>query len=241
MTAAVGPAQVHVEVVDGPAAVVEIDGGVLTVAHEPERWIGSVMKRAQAVVTVTVPADTPTVIRTVSGDVFVAGLRDGVSINTVSGAVTATDVAGSLTLRTVSGEIQGESVDGHLDLNTVSGHCTVTGRLDELTARAVSGDLTFDIGGAPASSLTTVSGDVVMRLPEDAALDLDVTTVSGHLDSAFAVLGTSSKRRLAGSIGSGGGPRVSVRTMSGDVALLRKELSAARAGALGPGPAGGET
>ena len=61
---------------------------------------------------------------------------------------------------------------------------------------------------------------------------LDFTTMSGKLDSAFPVAGTSGKRHLAGLVGGNEqAPPVEVRTMSGDIALLRKELVSA--GAIG--------
>src|SRR5687768_2883039 len=40
ITAAAGPAKVDAKVVNGDPLEVEVDSGVLTVVHEPERWIG---------------------------------------------------------------------------------------------------------------------------------------------------------------------------------------------------------
>lgn len=248
VTAAAGPAKVDAKVVEGEPLEVEVDGGVLTVVHEPERWsvgpvkgvgtfkigpitlgggVGGKTLRCEAVVVLTVPPDTPLTVRTVSGEVVLAGLRAGASITTVSGRITATDVTGDLGVRSVSGVIEAEAVDGAVSANVVSGEVTVTGRVPRLTGHSVSGELTFDLDNVPETSLSTVSGDVLLRLPADASLHLELSTLSGTLDSAFPVDGRHDRRRLVGDIGgaseAGSAPTVNVRTMSGDVAVLRKE------------------
>ncbi|HEX7168497.1 MAG TPA: DUF4097 family beta strand repeat-containing protein [Acidimicrobiales bacterium] len=227
-----GAAKVDAEVVSGPPLRVELDQGVLTIVHEPPRWLmGGSMRSTAALVTLTVPAETPLTVRTVSGEVLVAGLAAGSSINTVSGPITATGVSGEVTLRTVSGEVQAEGLDGDLTVNTVSGAVTGSGRVGTLRGRAVSGSLTLDLDAAPDASVSTVSGPFVLRLPADCSMRLDATTMSGHLDSAFSIgsAGTSGTRRLSGKVGDGSGPRVEVRTLSGDVAFLRKEMAGAGA------------
>ena len=250
ITAAPGPAKVDAKVVHGEPLEVEVDGGVLTIVHEPERWsVGAISgvgtfkigpitlgggsskaTRNEAVVVLTVPPDTPVTVRTVSGEVVLAGLRAGVSLTTVSGRITATDIAGDVALRSVSGVIEAEAVDGPVSANVVSGEVTVTGRVPRLTGHSVSGDLTFDLDTVPEVSLSTISGDVLLRLPAGASLHLDLVTMSGMLDTAFPVDGRHDKRRLSGDVGEARGaatggawPSVNVRTMSGDVAVLREE------------------
>ena len=229
VTGTSGPPRIEAQVVHGEAVRIEVEAGVLTVVHEPQSWLSGLgSKRTEAVITLAVPADTPVTVRTVSAEVVVAGLQGGTSINTVSGSVTATDLAGELTLRTVSGEVDAQAIDGDATVNTVSGAVTIAGRVSRLTGRAVSGDLTFDLDAAPEASLSTVSGEVLMRLPSDASARLDATTMSGHLDSAFVVSGTSGRRRLSGLVGRDeSAPTIDVRTMSGDVALLRNEVATA--------------
>jgi hypothetical protein len=231
VTAANGPARLHVDVASGDPAVVTVEDGVLIVRHEPQTWVGGMgTKRAECVVTLTVPPETPVVLGTVSADLVVAGIQAGVSATTVSGAITATDVAGPMNFKSVSGDVEVQPVDGEMVLNTISGNATVSGRVSTVTGRAVSGDLTFDLEHEARASITTVSGEVLMRVPASANLRLDLTTMSGKLDSAFPITGTSGKRHLAGIVGShADAPSVEVRTMSGDVALLRKELVSAAA------------
>ena len=75
---------------------------------------------------------------------------------------------------------------------------------------------------APDLDVRTVSGDVAVRLPSHAGLELDAVTVSGRLETSFPDGGLDSgKRRLRGRIGDGGS-RFSARTTSGDVIVLRR-------------------
>jgi hypothetical protein len=255
ITAAADPAaaaKVDARVTHGEPLQVEVDSGVLSIVHEPERWslgpmsgtgtfkigpitLGGTTGRSpqEAVVVLTVPPDTPVTLRTVSGEVVLAGLRAGASVATVSGRITVTDVAGDLAVRSVSGTVEAEAVDGAVSANVVSGEVTVTGRSPRVTGHSVSGELTFDLDTVPDVSLSTVSGDVFLRLPADASMRLDLTTMSGTLDTAFAVEGRHDRRRLSGTTGAAGEEgraSISVRTMSGDVAVLRKEQAAAAVG-----------
>jgi DUF4097 and DUF4098 domain-containing protein YvlB len=93
----------------------------------------------------------------------------------------------------------------------------------------VSGDITLDFDGVPDVDCTTVSGDVAVRLPADAALEVDAVTVSGRLESSYPDVLDSGKRRLRGSIGGGGRRRLTVRTTSGDMVLLRRSSAAVEA------------
>jgi DUF4097 and DUF4098 domain-containing protein YvlB len=110
----------------------------------------------------------------------------------------------------------------------VSGDLTISGGDPEaVSARSVSGDITLDLDDEAEVDCTTVSGDVALRLPAGSAIDLDVVTVSGRLETSFPDGGLDAgKRRLRGRIGDGG-HRVTVRTTSGDVTVLRRESAGA--------------
>ena len=232
VTAVAGTARLDAEVLSGDELKVELENGVLTVVHEPKSWLAGIgSKRTESFVTLRVPATVPVTVRTVSADAVVAGLQSGADVTTVSGTTTATDLAGEVNLRTVSGDIELQQVRGDVVVNSVSGAVTVAGRVPSLNGRSVSGDLTFDLDEAPEASLSTVSGEVLMRLPANASFRVDATTMSGHLDSAFQVHGTTSRRRLSGTAGDAAtAPAIDVRTMSGDVAILRRELASTGAG-----------
>lgn len=234
--AAAGAARLEVDVVRGPAVDVELDDeGTLVVEHRSVRSLSRLLNGelgAQATVTIIVPAPTPTHVRTVSADAFVAGIEADTSVATVSGRITVTGLDGEVNLRTVSGDVEAQDVDGIVRANAVSGDVTISGgEPEEVTARTVSGDVTLDLDADTDVDCTTVSGDVALRLPSDAGLDLDLVTVSGRLETSFPNGGLDvGKRRLRGRIG-GGGRRVTVRTTSGDTVVLRRAASEEGVGA----------
>jgi DUF4097 and DUF4098 domain-containing protein YvlB len=229
-----GTARVEVEVLRGPDVDVELDDeGTLVIDHQPIRSFGNLLSGNLAVkanVAVVVPSGTAVHVRTVSGDAFVGGIDGGTSIVTVSGRITGTGLDGEVALKTVSGDVEVQGVGGTVRSNSVSGDVTISGGdPEEVSARSVSGDLTFDLDEVPDVDCTSVSGDVALRLPGDAGVDLDVVSVSGRLETSFPDDGLESgKRRLRGRIGDGG-RRITVRTTSGDVVLLRRaDAEAAR-------------
>jgi DUF4097 and DUF4098 domain-containing protein YvlB len=72
--------------------------------------------------------------------------------------------------------------------------------------------------------VTTVSGEVTLRLPAEADARVNLHSLSGDVRSDFAELKRSSapaSRSVRGNLGAGSG-RVSVTTMSGRVILLRR-------------------
>jgi DUF4097 and DUF4098 domain-containing protein YvlB len=131
--------------------------------------------------------------------------------STVSGDIDVTGAHGDISANSVSGDIILDKLStGSVNVNTVSGDVTV--RVETLTGR---GDFQFN----------SVSGDVELELPRDFAADLSMSTVSGDINSDFAItLGGSGRMRsrsFSGRIG-GGGRRLEVSTVSGDLKLRMK-------------------
>lgn len=230
VTAGAGPVRIRGRVVRGEPLEISVERGEARVGHEPSRALLARLLNGQspeAIIEVVAPADTDIRVRTVTAGVVVAGFRTSPTIATVSGAVTAADVGG-LVATAVSGPVEAQHVSGDLSVNAVSGDVTVHGgRLDRVAVKAASGDVVLDVSQVGETVLNTVSGIVAVRLPEDAAVSLEASTVNGRLDCAFPLAGSvSTKRRLAGAIG-GGGPVLRARTVSGDVTLLRGRLAPA--------------
>lgn len=229
VTAGTGPVRVRAKVLRGAPVVVTLEGGVLRVAHElPRNLISTVLNgpSPEAVVEVVAPAEAGVRVRTVAASVVAAGFRQPPVLATVSGSITASDVAG-LTVSVVSGTLEAEAVSGPVNVNSVSGDVTIIGgRLDQTAVKSVSGDVLLDVDDIGDAALNSVSGAVALRLPEDASVTLEAVTVNGRLDCAFPLADSvSTKRRLTGAVG-GGGSQVRARTISGDVSLLRKRLAA---------------
>jgi Putative adhesin len=193
---------------------------------------------------ITAPSNTALHTHSGSGNQEVGGLRGTVELETGSGDLRLSDIAGSqVRLHSGSGDIEaqeisgpftaeagsgnirlGEKGEGEVRIRTGSGNIEVRGVRGPLWSESGSGDT--EISGAIVGGweIRTGSGDVDLRPPGDAAFDLDATTGSGKIltDRTVSIVVQGDLRKTEQTIRgkvAGGGPRLSVRTGSGDVRL----------------------
>ena len=131
--------------------------------------------------------------------------------------------------RTVQGDVEARGLRSPVEAHSVSGEVDVE-TTEEAEAGTVSGDVRVAMGRLPRSGslrFNTVSGDIRLTLPADAAATLRVNTVSGEVDSEFPlqILSRAHSRvhvgqRIQATIGRGG-PELTIHTVSGDVEIQR--------------------
>lgn len=191
---------------------------------------------------IVVPADTGLRAETGSGNQDISGLTHYADVRTGSGNVELNNMPGGAHVETGSGNISGASVGAIFEARTGSGDVRVrlvgTGNVQAhtgsgnielhdlsggLSVNTGSGDITAD--GRPSAewNVGTSSGNVRLRVPSDAAFDLDVSTGSGEVTVDHPVNTTvqgrvqsGSSRHVTGKVNAGGVP-VKVHTGSGDV------------------------
>ena len=229
--ATTGKPSLEVSSIEGDPLKVSYEDGVLTVAHENLNWEGLLKwlrpQRHAATVTMSVPRTCRAQVGVVSATAVMSGISARASVKSVSGGITLDGVAGDVDANTVSGAVEAQGINGKLNFNTVSGDLTLAeGWLERLDVNGVSGDVTADLDLDPLGGMqvTTVSGEVMLRLPAEADARVNLHSVSGDVRSEFAELRRSSppaSRSVSGSLGAGSG-QVSVTTMSGRVMLLRR-------------------
>jgi hypothetical protein len=223
----------EVSALEGPPLQVRQDGDVLEVAYERPRWPGPFGwlfgrdRRYLAVVSLAVPRDCEVDLEAVASSVMVSGMRAPVRAKTVSGEVTLAGCAGQVEAETVSGAVQAHGVAGDLWASTVSGDLTLVEGGGAVAAKTVSGTIVMDLGATPVGDvrLSSVSGDVTVRLPRASDLQVQLQSTSGQVASAFDELhraGMPALRTVSGRLGAGTG-RLQASTTSGHVALLRRE------------------
>lgn len=165
----------------------------------------------------------------VSGLATVAGLDGALKVCSVSGAMRLADLAGHLDLKTISGRIDGERLRLHepLALDTVSGDVTLAGcHLPGALAETVSGRLHLEKGTAAGEyRFKSVSGNVHLTLPAEAACAVQMRTLSGRLRSRLPSAGRASDP--------GAAARVVFHSVSGNLSIEAPAGSPAAA----PGPA----
>jgi hypothetical protein len=130
----------------------------------------------------------------------------------------------NLIARTVNGEISAQSLSGNVDSKTVNGDINVS-TTGYAQAKTVNGDVSARLGSASwpeALEFKTVNGEINVELPSAINARVDASTSSGDISSDFpmAVIERQTKKRLSGTIGSGG-HELSLKTVNGDIHLRR--------------------
>ncbi|MFD9222019.1 DUF4097 domain-containing protein [Streptomyces sp. NPDC060064] len=229
-----GSARLEISQVEGPPLIVTQQGSTLTVAYEDLPWKGFLKWldrkgwHRSAVVSLAVPAGSAVEVGVVGAAAVVSGIQGPTAIRGVSGDTTLVGVSGAVRAESVSGNLEAQSVTGDLRYNSVSGDLTVIeGAGSSVRAESVSGDMVIDLdpAGKPTDiRLTTVSGEVAIRLPHPADAQVEANTASGAVSNAFDNLRVSGQwgaKKITGTLGAGTGT-LRATTVSGSIALLRR-------------------
>ncbi|MDJ0462214.1 DUF4097 family beta strand repeat-containing protein [Streptomyces sp. H27-C3] len=229
-----GPARLEVSEIDGPPLIVTRQDGTLTVAYEDLpwqnllKWLDRKSWSRNAVVSLTVPVGASVEVGVVGAGAVVSGISGRTDVRGVTGDTTLVGLSGAVHAHTVSGNVETQGVTGDLHFKSVSGDLTVIeGAGASVQADSVSGDMVIDLdsSGRPTDiSLTTVSGEVAIRLPRPADTRVEANTTSGSVSNAFDDLRVSGQwgtKKITGTLGDGNG-KIRAATVSGSIALLRR-------------------
>ncbi|MGC0420700.1 DUF4097 family beta strand repeat-containing protein [Embleya sp. AB8] len=188
---------------------------------------GRALSKRHAEVSLAVPWDCTVEIGVASAHATVSGLSGATTVRSVSGDVTLVGLTGTVDANTVSGSVDAESMAGDLGVATVAGSLTVIeGTGGRVRANSVSGSMILDLDAAGRShvQLSTVSGELTVRLPHQGDMRVDVRSAIGSVDSVFDELTTTGRygaSHVTGKLGRGSG-RLRINSVSGDVTLLRR-------------------
>ncbi|MET9151896.1 DUF4097 family beta strand repeat-containing protein [Streptomyces griseoflavus] len=228
-----GPARLEVSQIEGPPLVVTQKDGTLTVAYDDLPWKGFLKWldhkgwRRSAVVSLAVPAQTRVEVGVVGAAAVVSGIRGPAAVKGVAGDTTLVSLSGPVRADTVSGSVEAQSVTGDLRFASVSGDLTVVeGSGPSVRADTVSGSMIVDLApdGPTDIKLTSVSGEIAIRMPDPADAEVEANTASGAISNAFddlRVQGLWGAHKLTGRLGAGSG-KLRATTVSGSIALLRR-------------------
>ncbi|MGW3627785.1 DUF4097 family beta strand repeat-containing protein [Streptomyces sp. NPDC000880] len=229
-----GSARLEISEIEGPPLIVTQKGSTLTVAYEDLpwkdflKWLDRKGWHRSAVVSLAVPAGSAVEVGVVGAGAVVSGIRGTTAVRGISGDTTLVGVSGAVRADTVSGNLEAQSVTGDLRYNSVSGDLTVIEAAgSSVRAESVSGNMVIDLdpAGRPTNiRLTTVSGEVAIRLPHPADAQVEANTASGAVSNAFDDLRVSGQwgaKKITGTLGAGTGT-LKATTVSGSIALLRR-------------------
>ncbi|MER6619396.1 DUF4097 family beta strand repeat-containing protein [Streptomyces sp. NPDC000931] len=226
-------AHLQVSEIEGPPLVVTQQDGTLTVAYDDLPWKGFLKWldrkgwRRSAVVSLAVPARTRVEVGVVGAGAVVSGIHGPAAVKGVAGDTTLVALSGPVRAETVSGNVEAQSVTGDLRFASVSGDLTVVeGSGSSIRADTVGGSMIVDLDpdGPTDVKLTSVSGEIAIRLPDPADAEVEANTASGAISNAFddlRVQGMWGAHKLTGRLGAGSG-KLRATTVSGSIALLRR-------------------
>ena len=191
---------------------------------------------------VRVPRTARVWIKTSSAPVTVDGVRGGLDVYTVDGAIEVAGDPRELRAESMDGDITVTGAPAWVRLKTAAGAVDLRGGGGDVGLSSVSGGLTVSGGPVERGRLETVSGPIVfaaamvrggsydfdshggrveLRIPPDLGVDLEATTLHGMIDGPV----TAGRARPAGrtfSLVSGdAAARIAVRTFKGSIHLRR--------------------
>ncbi|SCD29586.1 Putative adhesin [Streptomyces sp. BpilaLS-43] len=227
-------ARLEVSEIEGPPLIVTRRGSTLTVAYEDLPWKGFLSwldrrsPRRRAVVSLAVPAGSGVEVGVVGAGAVVSGIHGRTEVRGVGGDTTLVGLSGKVRAETVSGSLEAQAVTGDLRFHSVSGDLTVVeGAGTSVRAESVSGDMVLDLDTSAEPTdirLTTVSGEIAIRLPHPADAKVEANTATGQVSNAFEDLrvgGQWGAKKITGKLGAGTGT-LRATTVSGSIALLRR-------------------
>ena len=208
------------------------DGNTVSVrcrSKSKTKWSWGFTERNQneAKYTLVVPAQFNARLDTAGGAISASDLTGEVKADTSGGGLRFSRLHGPLEGNTSGGGIHVTDCEGKLRIETSGGGITVAGGSGSLKAETSGGPVSVSKFRGPAN-LQTSGGGITLRLPANAAFELDAETSAGGVSSDLpvTVVGKHEHGRLKGSVNGGGHPVV-LRTSAGGIHVVKSERTLA--------------
>jgi hypothetical protein len=126
--------------------------------------------------------------------------------------------------RTINGEISASSLRGNVVSRTVNGSISIS-TSGYAEGKTVNGEIAANLGNTNWSGpleFTTINGGINLKLPATVNTEVNAETLNGEISSDFPLTlpGIFSRKRLSGTIGSGG-RKLTLKTLNGSIHLSR--------------------
>jgi DUF4097 and DUF4098 domain-containing protein YvlB len=147
-------------------------------------------------------------IQSSNGSLKASYIEGPVRMRTSNGSIEVRDLKGDGSLQTSNGRVTAERVRGGLDIATSNGSISA-----ELLELRTSGGMRFH----------SSNGSITLRLPASVNARLSASTSNSSVSTDFDITrngGEVSKRRISGTLGSGG-PSIDVSTSNGSIKILK--------------------
>lgn len=163
----------------------------------------------------------------ISGSLSVLGVKaNKIQATTVSGKVHAADIECThIKLKSTSGAVVGDNIESvWVDLGSTSGSVKLSGNHEDVKCGTVSGSLLYEGAERLKSlNLSSVSGGITVKVLEPEKYNLNLTSVSGKIDtSGFAVVDSAPGRKKVVVENRSEALQIKASTVSGKIALDKK-------------------
>jgi|GEM_PF-2412559 len=180
---------------------------------------------------VEIPLSSDLEVKTTSGEIVVRNILGFCRIDNTSGAVRLSELRGGAQVKAVSGMVEAQDLSGRLTMKLVSGRAVLRNcQLSGLDLSSSSSDIKVETtivseGDASDYRINTSSGKVnflIMPTPHP-TVSVDCRTLSGRIRIAPELGRVESRNRPGQSQArlelNGGGQKVSINTMSGNISV----------------------
>lgn len=176
---------------------------------------------------IEIPANVELEAKSVSGGLEVSNMTSYCLIKNTSGSVTLRRLSGGVRVKGISGKVEGQEIGGKAEIKVTSGSVDLTNcRFTGLDLSVSSGRIMVEteLAGPPDGDykLNTASGAVKLLLPRDSRASVDCRTLNGRLVmpkiSAVEIRNRPGQSQARIDL-NGGGRKVSVNTLNGNVEL----------------------
>jgi DUF4097 and DUF4098 domain-containing protein YvlB len=167
--------------------------------------------------TIRVPQACSVKINCVSSSATICGLEGDFEVQGVSGDINLANLNGNFNFSNVSGKIAAKHLDGPLEMNNVSGKVQITeSQIPKMIGKTVSGSATIEtpLTDGPYE-FKSVSGNMSVVTPEDTSCTVYIKSVSGKAKINLPVTGRSGIHNKQVIEVAGGGPEISMKSVSG--------------------------
>jgi hypothetical protein len=217
-----------------PLTIRQRENGMLELTHGPvnaQRVLAGKLSRHRkyhATISLTVPRDCAIDVHSVlPGNTMISGLSGSVRAHAGSNSMTLANLSGPVDITNGSGKLEAMSISGPLTVHSATGDVVIADATGSVRAETNLGTLTLDARPRPGShlQLATVGGRVYLGLPTLSDTKVHIETDFGGISSQFDDLTPIARGRLSIAKETFGVPLVDVwvKTVSGDIALLRRD------------------
>jgi len=196
----------------------EINGVLSLEVQTPRRW----KRHGNAHLEVRVPRELEISVSANNGKICIEGIRSHVSARSSNGSVRVSDIVGDVDVTTSNAKVCCDGTCGRLTARSSNGKIELgehRGSIDATTSNGLIRASLEEVG-VDGVVLATSNGRIVLELPQDVDVDVDLRVDNGVIRTLRELQKRNGEDagRLRGRIGRGGTP-IKLRTSNGTISL----------------------